>query len=392
MRLTKKLNEWRHENIIDEATAEKILHYEQRHKKPMVLWAFGGMGVFAVIVGLVSVIAANWAQTPDWIKLAVDLLACMALAVSLYIICTNDHSNSEKLWLREMLVVMYYGLVLASMALIGQIYQLGGTVNDLLLWWTLITLPLVLLARGRFIAALWLIASGITYYLNLETLYDSLRYQTSLDGPWLRSFIYSLYVLAPLLFILLSRIPWLITNRLQVAEVISRLSWMALVVSGFFYQFLWYENITGEIPQQLLVICSAVCIPLIYIIPRLYAKESADVHLAMRVVLAVILILGLTASWFSVRLELVGALTNLFYLCMLAWAAIKVHSTSLFNFFTAAICVRILVIYFEVFGSMVETGLGLISGGVLTLLISWWWFKRSNRLAIRLAGEESDEK
>lgn len=358
----------------------------------MVLWAFGGMGVFAVIVGLVSVIAANWAQTPDWVKLAVDLLACLALAVSLYIICTKDHSNSEKLWLREMLVVMYYGLVLASMALIGQIYQLGGTVNDLLLWWTLITLPLVLLARGRFIAALWLIASGTTYYLNLETLYDSLRYQTGLDGPWLRSFIYSLYVLAPLFFILLSRIPWLITNRLQVAEVISRLSWVALVVSGFFYQFLWYEDITGEIPQQLLVVCSAVCITLIYFIPRLYAKESADVHLAMRVVLAVILILGLTASWFSVRLELVGALTNLFYLCMLAWAAIKVHSTSLFNFFTAAICVRILVVYFEVFGSMMETGLGLISGGVLTLLISWWWFKRSNRLAIRLAGEESDEK
>ena len=140
------------------------------------------------------------------------------------------------------------------------------------------------------------------------------------------------------------------------------------------------------------MICSAVCITLIYFIPRLYAKESADVHLAMRVVLAVILILGLTASWFSVRLELVGALTNLFYLCMLAWAAIKVHSTSLFNFFTAAICVRILVVYFEVFGSMMETGLGLISGGALTLLISWWWFKRSNRLAIRLAGEGPDEK
>ncbi len=392
MRLTKKLNEWSHENIIDEATAEKILHYEQRHKKPMVLWAFGGMGVFAVIVGLVSIVAANWVQTPDWAKLAVDLLVCLVLAVSLYITCTKDHSSSEKLWLREMLVVMYYGFVLASMALIGQIYQLGGAVNDLLLWWTLITLPLVLLARGRFIAALWLIASGTTYYLNLETLYDSLHYQTGLDEPWLRSFIYSLYVLAPLFFILLSRIPWLVTNRLRAAEVISRFSWIALVVSGFFYQFLWYENITGEITQQLLVICSATCITLIYFIPRLYTKESADVHLAMRVVLAVILTLGLTASWYSFRLELLGALTNLLYLCVLAWAAIKIHSTSLFNFFTAAICIRILVIYFEVFGSMMETGLGLISGGILTLLISWWWFKRSNRLAMRLSGEKSDEK
>ena len=392
MRLTKKLSEWRHENIIDKATAEKILHYEQLHRRPMALWAFGGMGVFAVIVGLVSIVAANWAQTPDWVKLAVDLLLCLALAVSLYITCIKDHGDSEKLWLREMLVVMYYGLVLASMALIGQIYQLGGTLNNLLLWWTLITLPLVLLARGRFIAALWLIASATTYYLNLEVLHDSLRYQASFEGPWLRSFIYSLYVLAPLFFILLSRIPWLMANRLQAADVISQLGWVALLISGFFYQFLWYEDITGEIPWQLLMICSVVCLSMIYFVPRLYAKETADMHLAMRVVLAVILALGLTASWFSTSLEIVGALTNLFYLCVLAWAAIKIHSTSLFNFITAAICIRILIIYFEVFGSMMETGLGLVSGGVLTLLISWWWFKRSNRLALRLAGEQSDEK
>ena len=107
-------------------------------------------------------------------------------------------------------------------------------------------------------------------------------------------------------------------------------------------------------------------------------------------VLGVVLVLGVIGVWHTRSNELMGALSNLAYLCVLAWAAIKIRNTYLFNVFTAFICLRILVIYFEVFGSMMQTGLGLIVGGVLTLLISWWWFKRSNKLALRfgLAGSK----
>jgi uncharacterized membrane protein len=53
------------------------------------------------------------------------------------------------------------------MALIGQTYQLGGSIAQLLLVWTLITIPIVLLSRGKFLAMLWIISSSITYILNI---------------------------------------------------------------------------------------------------------------------------------------------------------------------------------------------------------------------------------
>ena len=394
MRLTRKLSEWHRENIIDEVTVERITQYEKHNSKPMVLWAFGGMGVFAVIVGLVSIIAANWVHIPDWLKLPVDLLLCLILAAALYLTCVKPHSHKENLWLKEVLVMLYYGLVLASMALVGQTYQLGGEISGLLLLWTVVTVPLVLLAHGRFMAALWMVAVATTYILNVDVLYDFLRHKLDLDDHLLEAAMVSAYILMPLIFMLISRVPWLVLNRRPASEVISRFSWILIVIIGFCLQFLWYGNGSSNLSDYVMLICSVVTLSVVIFIPQLYRHESKDVQLAMRVVLVLVLALGVSAIWFSTKQELAGAVTNLFYLCVLAWASIKIKSKPLFNLFTAIICLRILVIYFEVFGSMLETGLGLVVGGVLTLLISWWWFKRSNRLALRLAvtGDPQDEE
>ena len=55
-----------------------------------------------------------------------------------------------------------------------------------------------------------------------------------------------------------------------------------------------------------------------------------------------------------------------------------------FNALTALIALRVLVIYFEVFGSLLSTGVGLITGGVLTLLVGWLWQRKTAALAARL--------
>jgi len=61
------------------------------------------------------------------------------VAIAVYKACLNVETAQEKLWLREILVIIYYGFTLASMALIGQIYQLDGTMAKLLLVWTIST-------------------------------------------------------------------------------------------------------------------------------------------------------------------------------------------------------------------------------------------------------------
>jgi len=388
MRLNKKLYQWQKAGLIDELTLRNITEYEQSSSKPIVLWAFGGVGAFAIITGIVSVVAANWLYTSDEVKLAINLTLCAFLAFAVYKTCLTDKGNHEKLWLREILVIVYYGFTLASMALIGQTYQLAGSLAKLFLVWTIATLPLVLLARGKFVVALWILGTAITYGLNIDSFHEFAISKFGFSKLDMEAFTISLALLGPLLFIYLSRIPWLLQHRPLYAEEISRYSWLVIVVGGFFTQFLWYENnIVGSIPNIVFCITGLATAITLFLMPMLYATSHASAQLAMRVVLGTTFLLGFTACWHTSSMNVVGALTNLIYLCILAWASLKISSAFLFNFLTAIISIRVLFVYFEVFGSMMQTGIGLIIGGVLTLLLAWLWFKKSNSFAEKIKSE-----
>jgi uncharacterized membrane protein len=72
-----------------------------------------------------------------------------------------------------------------------------------------------------------------------------------------------------------------------------------------------------------------------------------------------------------------------------AWTTLELGHVRAFNAFTLAIAIRILVVYFEVFGSMLDTGVGMITGGLLTLLLTWVWRTKSPALASRFAADRS---
>ena len=87
---------------------------------------------------------------------------------------------------------------------------------------------------------------------------------------------------------------------------------------------------------------------------------------------------------------LIGALLNLGFLCLLAWAALQAGLKAAFTLLTALVGLRVIIIYFEVFGSLLQTGLGLVGGGLLTLLVAWVWLRKSKSLTARLTeGAES---
>ena len=84
MRLHKKLNRWQREGLIDQQAVDAIIEYEGSSSQSMVLWAVGGIGAFAIVVGLVSVVAANWLHLSDLLKLSVALAVCAGLALAIY--------------------------------------------------------------------------------------------------------------------------------------------------------------------------------------------------------------------------------------------------------------------------------------------------------------------
>jgi hypothetical protein len=68
------------------------------------------------------------------------------------------------------------------------------------------------------------------------------------------------------------------------------------------------------------------------------------------------------------------------WLALFAWTSIQLGLVRDFNALTALIALRVLVIYFKVFGTLLSTGVGLIIGGLLTLLVGWLWRRKAGDL------------
>jgi hypothetical protein len=83
-------------------------------------------------------------------------------------------------------------------------------------------------------------------------------------------------------------------------------------------------------------------------------------------------------------LEFVGAVLQIGWFALLAWASLQLGLLRAFNLLTAAIALRVLVVYFEVFHSLLNTGLGLIIGGLLTLAMAYVWRRKTRDLAQRV--------
>jgi uncharacterized membrane protein len=88
------------------------------------------------------------------------------------------------------------------------------------------------------------------------------------------------------------------------------------------------------------------------------------------------------------------SLTNQIVGCALfigAWSgaaaiAASMHRRRLFDFAAAVIAVRFIIVYFEVFGSLAATGLGLVTSGVVILGIAYLWYRFRRRVARALEG------
>ena len=68
-----------------------------------------------------------------------------------------------------------------------------------------------------------------------------------------------------------------------------------------------------------------------------------------------------------------------------SWSTCFSPATATPSAATALLALRLLIIYFEVFGTLLSTGIGLISGGLLTLGLAWLWSRGRREFAAELA-------
>jgi uncharacterized membrane protein len=331
-------------------------HAPAEHR-PTLLYAIAGLGALAIAVGLVSIVASNWDAIPSRVKIGIDLGLVAALGVGVW-----HWERRGAGWVREAAIVVLYALVLASIALIGQVYQLGGQTHEALLAWSVLTALLMSRARSGFGAMVWILGLQTTWLAWAIWLGDQQHAE---------QFALSTVYWAPLLCLAIGRLPPLRRVRPALAATLTAVGWFELLLCATLGTFAFYEDTAREgwsnaYPGAMISAVATVSIAI--------ALLSS---LPQRLLLVACLVLAHVPLFTSPGdLDVVAAATFVVLWLLVAWAAHHDGELGVLNLATAMVGLRIVAIYFEVFGTLLDTGLGLVSGGLLTLGLVWLWARK----------------
>ncbi|WP_181160132.1 DUF2157 domain-containing protein [Sandaracinobacter neustonicus] len=363
MSLESRLNDWVEAGLIDLATAERIRAHESANERPVLRWALAGLGLFAVVLGIILLISANWDRIPHGVKLAAHMALLLGAAAAHW-----HWKQQRKLWPAEGALFLFAGLVLAGIGLQSQVYQLTGPVWHALLLWLLLAGPALLLSGETRLTG--------TGFAGLALVGPAAMALDSIDkgGPWLIAQGTAMAVPALLIALSLSlreRGPGF-RLALREAGIVSLLAGAGIV------HFAWASNITGAqaadnavrlIPAALACLGTlalgwnrpeiprAILLPLLIGPPAAFALALAIPHPD-----------GMAS-------RLIGIAIYMALWSALARGAALSGWNSLFAVSIAAIALRIFIIYIELFGSLAATGGGLVIGGLLLVGLSWLWHR-----------------
>lgn len=155
------------EGIVDGSARDAIISLSQARERKKGLLSLssvlGGLGGFAVMLGVILVISSNWQQISDWMKISGFLLLLVGAHASALFMRSR---GSDKHKTMDSLHFLGAGLFLAGIGLIAQIYQLSSDSGMAYGLWFVAILPLALLLRSASITLMSLVAFMLFIYIN----------------------------------------------------------------------------------------------------------------------------------------------------------------------------------------------------------------------------------
>lgn len=373
MALDQQLKRWTDAELVSAEQAERIRAFERQRQRPTLLYAVAGLAALAVALGLVSIVASNWDLIPGRMKLALDALIIILVGQGVVYVGTREPG-----WLLEAAMVTYYGLVLASIALVGQVYQLGGDTWQALLAWSALTVPLMALGRSARLGFLWLVGLEVTFFVGLAELAEG-------GQGWADHALAAVYW-APLLALVAGSTRWLDRVRPEYARVLRGAAWTQLVLMASAASLAFYDALArGERTPWL-----CVGVSMLATLALCFRIEPTPAGRAQRSLLAVTFAGSHLPLFMPHGKWPIGAALS--FIVVFAIVAVVAHRrgrSALLHLATAALGLRLLVVYFEVFGTLLDTGVGLVLGGVLTLLVTVVWARKRREFDRELSTRES---
>ncbi|MGV3659197.1 MAG: DUF2157 domain-containing protein [Prosthecobacter sp.] len=118
----------------------------------------GALGALLIGTGLIAVIGYNWDDFPRSVRLLFAFLPLLGSQVFSFRVLQQGETAA---WVRETAGLLQTLATGACIAIVSQIYNLGGEWPDFLFWWMLLSLPLAWLLRSKAAAIFYLIAIAV---------------------------------------------------------------------------------------------------------------------------------------------------------------------------------------------------------------------------------------
>lgn len=383
MNLTTKLNLWEKSQLITPAQKEAILTFENNAKRPLLYYALLFLSSFCIGLGIIAVIAANWDAISATVKLTADFLLLVLAAGAIY-----KTSENNKILAKESLILVFAILIMASIGLIAQIYNLPPHGLRAVLLWSLLTLPLLAFTQKPFLAAIWLpafLCSSFDTLLEIKafsTFIETINNQAPGWLSWLGLFaLFGIWRIFKLF------------NRSAVTQTALRfwfitgtiLYVLCAEIGGSYLFYNNYRHLHMELYQPFSAYVywffSAAFLALLYY----RKKEPAAPYLNT---LLIIMIFTLSAQNIGINhrliMDILCAALSISLLLIVQISAYQDNRLKLMNLASLLIAARFFIIYLQVFGSLLSTGIGLIISGIVFFIIARIWQNIRKRLMNKL--------
>ena len=355
MALDRKLADWQAAGLIDRQTADAIAAHDAARERPVLRWAAVAIGLLATALGISLLVAANWDTIPAWLKIAVHGLLTIGAAIVAFMARHRPR-------LREAALFLLGALVLAGIALQDQIYQVPQPLWGLLALGGALIAPAVLLAGTTRLTSV-----GLSLLLALAALAYGLDMPRSGALPAVLAGNLALALPSALLFAGVR-----LHGRGGFADGFRNMGLALILGCASLAHFAWAVEVPRADALALLL-----RLPLALALGLSAALAVKRNALLTRTVIAAsaaaILLAIATPHGDTLGARLFGAFAFLILWGVVARAAADSGWRVLFGIAVAAIALRLFIIYFELFGSLASTGLGLLAGGALLIGLALAW-------------------
>jgi hypothetical protein len=379
----RKIAEWHEAGVIDAATRERLLAYEDAHSRPLLLWAVWGIGALAIGLGVVSVVAANWEDIPGLVRLAVHLAAVGGLLALLF--AREERLAGQSPWIVEALVFTIAALGLTFFGHLGQVYQTSSPLWQPLALWLALFAPLLLLTGRSWPSALAVVGgAGWTAWAYAPTISGdgglgdpgvalliwqgaavALPVSLALAGGWMRA-----RSLRPDF--------WRRLEQLALAYALA-LAGVAFLAgkNGAFGEHGWEAGSTACLACGVVVALTGIV--------HLAARPGLSGRMAAAIITGAGVAIALV-PWIGE--SIVPAALLMFALWGgIAAAALAAQWRGVFQLAVGVIALRLIILSFELAGDLLTSGFGLILSGVMILGVAWVAVRVSKRFAPRAEDE-----